>query len=425
MKFINLRFFLILLFIFILGLLALPQFQLKIGDSIFTYPNIDFSLIESKSKLGNFQRSFGIYPSKEFSADVVLDASKSDADKQKEFENILDIINKRLAYASLYDLKVRGEFTSGKYSIKLTFPDYYTEADKLAKYILGKGEISFIDYVNQSPLNLKDYDIEGSINSAYDERNLINVLEFKFKEDKTTDIVLATSNEQKVFIMVVDSASFAVGRNDTIPNLVKAFPLVDITERKNIAIYLNIVKTYFASQPISSDITLTSTPKNIPGSYSAENLRFTSFMFFVSGVALLLASIFVFKKNFIKFGLMLSSFVLLTVVFLKLQSAALSISTVIGFIFIYIVGSIIVWQLMKTEEDNINNELLKFRDLMLLSVIVLLIVWKLNITIGSIADFVGTVLLGSFAMLISILLVFKTVLYWDVPTKLPFIRFKK
>ena len=44
------------LFIFVFGILALPQFEVNIFGKDFKFPNIDLTIIDPSSTLGNFKR---------------------------------------------------------------------------------------------------------------------------------------------------------------------------------------------------------------------------------------------------------------------------------------------------------------------------------------------------------------------------------
>jgi len=350
----------VFVFIIILGLLILPQFNIKIGDSEIKYPNIDFSLVNSNATLGSFNKGYNLYDSEVYSATVSFDETLEAEAKESQLKELVKIINTRVAYSNLHDVKVFGSIDSEGYKINMQFPDYMQETEKLAKYLVGQGLVSFENdpQVSQVGVSLTDTEIEGQVKSQFDEQ-YGNVLSFKFAKTALTNFYYALQNENKYFLMRVDNSYFAVIQD---PNYAStqsvdlqtaaiAVPFADLKLSPNVAMYTNIVRSYFLEKPIEQIITLNESPNIIKRDFVADKISYIA-LFIISGVAIITFLYFT-KKNRIhalKFSLMVLSFMVTTTFILKLQSATLSVSLIMGFLIGLIIMFFTLGKLLSIDE---------------------------------------------------------------------------
>ncbi len=352
----------IFVFIGVLGLLILPQFNLKIGDTQFTYPNIDFSFINSSATLGNFNKGYDLYDSKMYTASVNIDTTLTTEQKQEQLKDLIDVIQNRINYSNLHDIYVKGAIEGDIYKLNLYFPDFIQESDIIAKYLLGKGEIFFENdpQVSENGVALADTDITGQIKSIYDEQ-YGNVLSFKFADSALTNFYFALQNDNNYFLMRVDSSYFAVIQDPNYTNTQSldlqtsaiAVPFAEVKLSPNVAMYTNIVRSYFLTSPLVVDVTLNPNVKIIQRDFVADKISYIA-MFMVAAVGIIIL-LYAFRNNrakSFKFALMVGSYMVFITFLLKLQSATLSVSLILGFILGLIITIFAVQKLLAVEEDQ-------------------------------------------------------------------------
>jgi len=389
------------IFILIFGLLALPNFDITFLNKQIHFTKINLAtILDKNSTLFNPRRSIGISSTKEYTAELtfVKDNKLTIDQKKQALQDTYNIIKKRINYSDLYDVKVQLYVSSDKYFIKVSFPEYYLESDILASTLLSKGEVTFFSQGDQAssltPVNLKDSDIIGSINTSYETQlstDQKDVLKFKFKESKVADLSQALSNSKKYFLMLVDNGTLAViSTGTTIVTQVEAVPLATIKDKSEIVTYLNIIKTYFLDKPLDNTLTLSSSnPKLVNPDYNPENTRFIVITFLLSLVGLIFLALIAYRrKGLIKFSLMILSYISFSIFLLKLPSAVISVYSILGFVFIYIIVAIIIWKLINVSENRLDLILNKYRDLGIYLAVILIIIYKINYNLGFLLDFI-------------------------------------
>lgn len=411
-------------FILILFIINLPQFQLNIGDKQFVYPNIDLSIISPDSTLGNFSKGTGLFDSKLYSSEVDLATLESKTDKDGVFKELLNIVKTRAFYSNLSDVEIYGTISDSKYFVNIVFPEHYEESEKLNQALLANGSISFESDPNVSTevINLADTDIVGSIKSAFNEQ-YGNSLEFTFKADKATDLAIALNNQNNYFLMRVDTSFFAVVshpgyQNSQSPDLktfVLAVPFADIKLSSNVAIYNNIVRSYFLTPPLNNQFLTNNNFTVVNRDFVQDRLSHIA-IFIVAGIALILL-IALYKKGFnfgFKLFLLTSSYCLLLLTLLKLQSAVLSISLVIGFLLALSLNFIISFNLLKiTSESKIVHLLNEIRLFSFFIIVLMFAVLKFLGLTYYLYDFFGVLTASAICLILLSTLNYKYILQFE------------
>jgi len=407
-------------FIAILGLLILPQFNIKIGDSEFKYPNIDFTSINSSATLGNFNKGYDLYDSKMYTAAVSVDNTLTTEQKQEQLKDLVDVIQTRINYSNLHDIYVSGAIENETYKLNLYFPDFVKESDIIAKYLVGKGEISFESdpQVSQTGVSLSDADIVGQIKSIYDEQ-YGNVLSFKFADSALTNFYFALQNDNKYFLMRVDSSYFAVIQDPNYTNTQSldlqtaaiAVPFAEVKLSPNVAMYTNIVRSYFLTDSLVVDVNLDPNFKTIKRDFVADKISYIAAFIVVSvGLIILLYTSKKGLKKGITFALMLASYMVLSTFLLKLQSATLSVSLIFGFILGLIITVFAIQKLLVTEEDQQKTFLNVISYYAIFIAIVIFAIYRFLLNGNSMIDAFGALLVSVFSLLILCTINFKYIL---------------
>jgi len=191
--------------------------------------------------------------------------------------------------------------------------------------------------------------------------------------------------------MLVDNGTLAViSTGTTIVTQVEAVPLATIKDKSEIVTYLNIIKTYFLDKPLDNTLTLSSSnPKLVNPDYNPENTRFIVITFLLSLVGLIFLALIAYRrKGLIKFSLMILSYISFSIFLLKLPSAVISVYSILGFVFIYIIVAIIIWKLINVSENRLDLILNKYRDLGIYLAVILIIIYKINYNLGFLLDFI-------------------------------------
>ena len=410
----------IFVFIIVLGLLILPQFNLKIGENEFQYPNIDFSSVNSSATLGNFSRGYDLYDSKMYTATVNVDSTLTIEERERQLRDLVEVIRNRINYSNLHDIYVSGVIENDTYKLNLSFPDYIQESDIIAKYLVGKGEIFFENdpQVSQTGVALKDTDIVGQIKSIYDEQ-YGNVLSFKFANTALTNFYFALQNTNNYFLMRVDSTYFAVIQDPNYTNTQSldlqtsaiAVPFAEVKLSPNVAMYTNIVRSYFLTSPLVVDVNLDPNFKTIKIDFVADKISYIA-IFIVEAVALLML-MYASKKGMtktIKFVLMLGSYMVLLTFLLKLLSATLSVNLLLGFILGLIIVIYAIEKLLSIEEDQQRTFLNVINYYCIFIALVIFTIYRFLLAGNTMTDAFGTLLASVISLLFLSYVNFKFIL---------------
>lgn len=418
----------VFLFVIILGLLILPQFKLKVGDTELSYPNIDFSLVSSSATLGNFSKGYGLYDSKVYAASIQFEDGVSDQLKEDTQRALLAIIKNRAEYSNLSEVNIYGSVNNGEYFVNLQFPEHISESDKIAQYLVASGNISFLNdpQVSTSTVALSDKDILGPIKSIFNEQ-YGNVLQFKFSPESSTNLYFALQNEQGYFLMNVDSSFFAIvqdpnftqSQSADLQNSVIAVPFADLKLSPNVAVYTNIVRTYFLTPALTQTLNLNTNPTIVKRDFVADRLSYIALLTLLA----LIAIVFIYfirkgKNKGFQFALMLSSYLVLTIFLLKLQSAVLSVSFILGFVLSVVLVVYLISKLLSLEEDiqySYLKDILKFALFLALSVVVF---YKFIFNAGTFVGGLGFLIASALSIMFLCIFNFKYILDLDLNIKL-------
>lgn len=418
----------VFLFVIILGLLILPQFKLKVGDTELSYPNIDFSLISSSATLGNFSKGYGLYDSKIYAASIQFEEGVSDQVKEDTQRALLAIIKNRAEYSNLSEVNIYGSVNNGEYFVNLQFPEHISESDKIAQYLVASGNISFLNdpQVSTSTIALTDKDIVGPIKSIFNEQ-YGNVLQFKFSPESSTNLYFALQNEQGYFLMNVDSSFFAIvqdpnftqSQSADLQNSVIAVPFADLKLSPNVAVYTNIVRTYFLTPALTQTLNLNTNPTIVKRDFVADRLSYIALLILLA----LIAIVFIYfirkgKNKGFQFALMLSSYLVLTIFLLKLQSAVLSVSFILGFVLSVVLVVYLISKLLSLEEDiqySYLKDIFKFTLFLALSVVVF---YKFIFNAGTFIGGLGVLIASALSIMFLCIFNFKYILDLDLNIKL-------
>lgn len=397
----------------LLGYLALPQFSVKIGESTIDVTGLNLKLLFKDSNLGDFRRGEGIFSTVIKTVKVNVDLT---GDTNSQFESFLKSVKERIDYSGLYQIGVEGKIVGDEYFVLLKFPEYYSEVEYISNLLLAPGNISFspdprteensTETEPKEPVSLKDYDIEGSINSDYlDQLNGVpigNHLVFKFKDSALEEFNKSMLNNSGLIIMNIDSLpSYSIIRHDSQSEYVRAIPNNFFADNNQKNIYLNITKTYFLS---SAPLTLSTQPVEgtqiISPVYGRDGATFIAVSFIIT--AALLAIVILVKRNLayaISFTLMAGTYIFLNVVILKLFGATLSIYTVTGFIAIYLLGVFNAVELLEKTDLTTKEKLWQFRSIGLFILVLAAALFQLT-NISWAYDILSVLLVGGFSLLV-------------------------
>lgn len=401
-----------ILFFFLLGYLALPQFSIRVGETVIDITGLNLKLLFKDSNLGDFKRGEGIFPTIVKTIKVNVDLT---GDTNLQLELFLKMVKERIDYSGLYQIGVEGKIVGNEYFVLLEFPEYFSEIEYISNLLLAPGSISFspdprtdensTETTPKEPVTLKDYDIEGSINSDYlDQLNGVpigNHLVFKFKDSALEEFNKAMLNNNGLIIMNIDSLpAFSIIRHDSQSEYVRAIPNNFFTDNNQKNIYLNITKTYFLS---NAPLTLSTQPVEgtqiISPVYGRDGATFIAVSFIITAALLGIAVLI--KRNLtytITFTLMAGTYIFLNVVILKLFGATLSIYTVIGFIAVYLLGVFNAVELLEENTITVKEKLWRFRNIGLFILFLSAALFQLT-NISWAYDILSVLLVGGFSLL--------------------------
>ncbi|MEO6728435.1 MAG: hypothetical protein ABIM99_00780 [Candidatus Dojkabacteria bacterium] len=423
------KFTLVIILLVIFTALAIPQFNFTIGDKQIYYPNIDFSLIDKDSKTGNFVRGRGLYPSKEVRS--TLEFSSIDlinSDKSNLLANYLQVVRQRITVAGLKDVEARSEVSDLGYSLVINYPDYYSNPVSYTKLLTGKGKITFASFDSSGQtgaLDLSDREIQGQVSINFISQ-LGSHIQFQFTSGKkavlTQALTASSSSQVGFFLMDVDNnEQFFIRQfeqNDATSLTVRAIPVnYSSGESTDKSLTLAIVRSYFLNaSPFKDTFTTEDSVAIIPSSFSPDGTKFITIMSVVALLILMLAAFIRLKfEGGIKFTLMVSTFVAITVTFLKYSNAALSIGTVLGMLFAVGLVSLLSWNLV-SEKDEDANELNYKKYLNLSFVLILLSIFLSTIVKGvsMFYDFIGVILMSGLVLTFMSFFSFKVINYLSI-----------
>jgi len=373
--------------------ITLPNFTFNIGDTNVNYNLADELLIPYDVTFTNFYKGTGLYSTYVVLADYPQDTALD------QVNSVYDLVVNRIKTALLTDIVTSIENKDGKYAIRFEFPSYYKDPVQYVKWLVSKGNIYFAT-AEESPqiLDLNDYDIDGSIKSEYSS-GYKDHLSFYFSTEKEPLVTSYLSSSQ-YFIMYIDGAPAMYVLDfdsyiDSNLGRVRAVSSLSLTnaDKRQIADYVNIVRSYFNSTELAVSLTANETIEELSPSAKPASLMTIGLVLALITILPCLLLIKSLKIKVIYSRLLwVLIFATLFVGFLKYFGAILSTDLLIGYL-----AAVFIAQLFIHNWNDIRSP----RRVLLGLVLVFGFLTKfytLNYSVGSIS---GTIVVGLLAFIIS------------------------
>jgi len=434
MKFSRVLFTIILLVILLLGLFSLPNFSVNIGGQTFTWAGIDFKSISSGSPWGNFRKGSGLYPSHQIRFKADFSAEQADF-KEEIFADDIALIRRRIEAAGLYDAELTSEKSNGEYEIVFTFPEYYSSVDieRVAQLFVQPGNIEIWEHdTNADPSTtphefLNQYypgyiprlastvGVKDIANIAIETRAVLNgpVWRVKFRDEAKAGLAEGmtaagySTQTPKPFIIAIDGSPVMVllSIGSETDMLGRSFDiLTDQTELKVMSTYLLGGVGVRTAYQIGAVTELNS-------AYGNEGKSITSIMIILSAV---LIGVFVWRRfgrrKFVAFTLALSAYILFSIGLLKLLAATLSIGFLIGFLLMYALGVLVVFNLIRMHETAVRRALVKYRQLGTLALFLGGLIYVSGTVYGAYEDMFGVIAIMGITLFVSCYIFFPQLL---------------
>lgn len=414
----KIKFTISIVFAIIFLVLALPQFNLNFENFSINFPNIDLSLIDSGSVLGNFRRGKGLFPTHEIKGRINFGEEEiADEDRRNVLTQYVDRITRRINLTGLYDIEVTGEIENDEYFLVLGFPDYYKNRLGLVDLLTKKGEIKFADGMTLSPLTFKDSDVNTNIDVAYNPL-VQSHLRFGFPADRFPEVTSALQNESGYFYMTIDESPFVqifqLDQNDVLNNIVRGLPLSqesvsDLGLRDQL---LNIIRVYFSeTEPLPYPVEVDPNETLVPSEFVNLSTRYIAILSVGIFIALTIFSFIKLKfKKGIAFALMTITYLGFTITFLKYLAASLSINTVLTYLVMSGITTLLIWNYLMLES---RKELEVFsRKLSIISIVLILVsicLVRFIYGLGDLYDVFGVTLVFGVSLLLFSWINFKAI----------------
>lgn len=350
-----------LLFILIFTLLALPRITFQINDQTYVIP--EFSIFpQDQARIGNFKKGMDVFNSVE--ATARLDFGTQGLDDSQKFEVLkqtIERVQNRLTQVGMHDVDLRGEFGDDEYRLIFNYPEYYQQIPAITNLLTRKGEITFVNSQATTEIDFKDSDINSNIEVGY-LPGLQSHIRFTFPESKSLEIQQALVD--RFFLMSIDGTPevqiFQYDQNDLTNFTLRGLPntpesIGDIAFRDT---YINILRTYFNEDaPLEFSMSVDESLSIIPPSVNELSVRFIALFSIMMFVALTIVTLIKYKfKGGIFFLLASATYLSLTITLLKYISAPLSLVSVLTYLVLTGVTSILIWRMIEVD----NNEEMKF-----------------------------------------------------------------
>ncbi len=425
MKIITTKFIISLLFIVALGLFSIPQFTLSVGDKELEYPELTAKIIGvGSTSVGTLRRGSGIFSEQRFQSKVnFANNNLSTEEKRNKLQHITTIVSNRAKLSGLYDIDISQLNNDELSLISFDIPSHYTKPSNIVGLLTKQGSIKFEAYGEQTstPIDLKDSDVVGSIQTEYDTR-YGNYLSFNFDGSKK-DILnsaFGVGGQGGVITMLVDDVpSFYLipttqnNNSEAIVTKVKALPSLEIfPDDKEQPLSLKIIASFFYNDPLDDSLDLESLePEILLPDYAPSGGSMIAIMFILSAV---FCAFYILYKNKLKagifFGLLLSSYILLVISILKIFGAIVSMGSVTGFLVTYCIMVVLIDQLLKVQFDEFKSQLKKYSYYSIFVLILSIFMYRFSAVSGNIADFIGTILVFGLSSLLLCNTMFKFII---------------
>lgn len=389
----------------ILVALTLPSFNFKVGDNEINFQGIDLSFISPTFKLGEFRKGDGVYESTKYQTTVSFDERLFEDQRNIEFKNILNTIEKRKVLAGLYDVDINGRVENSTYYIDVTLPEYYVDESLITQLLVGKGTIGFTKNVQDEAapdVSLTVDDVEGVVGTTFSE-TYGSVLEFRFKESVLLELTISASTSSGYFLMTVDNVLYAITRNPIAATSVFAVPFAEVQSSESAFVLNRIVKSYFGTNELSTSITFNpDVVENVKPEYRNDRIRNGVYAFAIV-LALLIVGFLMYRsrRNSAKFILIFATFIGIYVTILKLSYATLSIELVLGSAMALVFFGNLIFSFITSIYTQDDLEVLKAQRLLSLGILLLsFVVYRMVFSLAGLVDLIGGLTIGSIAYLI-------------------------
>ncbi len=435
MKFSRVLFAIILLFIVVLGVFALPKFQISVAGHDLQWPGIDLSAIAPGSPWGNFRLGSGLYSSDQYRFRAGFTPEQTPV-RDQIFNDDVTLIRRRMEAANLYDVDLTTQVNGGDYELVFTFPQYYHEIDeqRVAQLLVQPGNVSIWENNPQPAADAKPDDFLSQYYPGYvaqestlvgvgdiasvsiETRTALNasVWHVKFADSVTTNLATAvanagyaTSSTPKPLIIAIDNSPVMVvlSLGQPLDMLARPFDIqTSVTELKVMSSYLlgSVgVRTTYQSNGTSQ----------AGADFGTEGKSITSLAMILSAVFLAILAIRHYsRREAMAFVIGLTAYVLLAVAAFKLLAVSLSIGFFAGFLMLYALGAIVLYDLLRYQETQVRDGLIKYRNLGGLLFFVAGVMYVANLGFGAYQDILGVVSVGGLLLVIACTFLFPQII---------------
>ena len=415
----------------ILIILALPEFSLNIGNTIFTYPSVGFSKIGIGADFGSLTKGKDIYSGKIHTGTVQFgDQNLKESEKREYLTKTIKTISNRLNFAELYDVEVKGEIKNNQYNIILIFPNYYESTGTYTQWILSRGEITFSNGQDNNIIIIEDIrtvaysnnirfeqtvnnnDGQSSVrqNSVTGSNLILDVNPRREKEIRRLPSFVSYFNDffsgqgTKASLLIDEVNQLALIRDDNNPTHIRVLPLDAETSivRKDI---LSIVNSYFREEsalryPIEINPEFgTSAPL-----FNLEGTTFIAITIIIGLIFLTLTlSRHLKRKKTILFVSSMAFSLLVLINILKFVQTPISSGFIVGIIFIIVFYTFVFFDLLNISENKAG----KSNNYLILSLIFLFSIVSIHFIRLDLGVFIQTtevIVAGLIALIVSIVL---------------------
>lgn len=405
-----------ILFIVIFTLLALPRISFQINEQTYVIP--EFSIFpQDQSRIGNFKKGKDVFNSIEATARINFDSQELDQNQKIEvFNETKERVQTRLRLVGMYDVDLRGEIEGDEYRLVLNYPEYYQQVFTITNLLTRRGEITFVNSQATAEIDFQDSDINSNIEVGY-LPGLQSHFRFTFPESKSLEIQQALVD--RFFLMSVDGTPevqiFQYDQSDLTNFTLRGLPntpetIGDIAFRDT---YINIIRTYFNEEaPLEFSLSVDESLAIIPPNVNELSVRFIALFSLTMFVALTIVTLIKYRFSGAIFFLLASAtYLSLTITLLKYISAPLSLASILTYLVLTGITSILIWRMLEVDNtEEMKFVLKKIRHIGIMIVVISLFTLRFIPELGRTFEIFATFLIFGLSYLLLGLINFKVLI---------------
>lgn len=402
-------------FIFIVGIISLPQITLNFSGQLITLPSLESI---TNQVIPNFRKGRDLYPTSEIKMNINFnEANLTDEQKRDNLIKSLNAIKDRIRLSNLNEIKVRSEILNSNYSIILSFPDFYADKNIIATFLAKKGEIKFVNSVDGSDVFLYDTQVNPNIQIVYLPQ-IKSHLRLTFGSDRFTAIANGLG-EKKFFFMQIDGSydyqMFQYDNSDLTSFAIRGVPSSQYIQNNTVLRdqILAITRSYFNQQPLGYTLDVEEEIKEVvPLHASTQSSAIIAISIFIFGVLVCIYSILKYRlRKGIGVVLMILSYALLSTALLKLTYSSISVYFIFSWLLLFIFISSLVWYLVTDLIDKriFNRRINKINYVGLGLILVSIISLNFALAIQGFREVIQVFLIGGISLIVLSLTIFKLI----------------